>query len=797
MNKIKKSESRTEHYSRKQLDRLGWDLKKDVMEKQEIREKYPGYKKIPDFTLSIQGKPRVVIECKSDYKDIKKASEEAKNYAKDLNIPVAIGVAGNDEDVGILVESWYQGKRVSYKGCPLTQFLTKKIIEDLLQVDSNELDHLVVPDEKFFYDEAEYISNQFRAAHVDKKDMSRYLGCFILGLFYEKDIVLAMSDKGHRDVINSLLDKLDKQIGGNLHNQLIANVLKIHNPNDAVINHLMIAFPKIISSLRRLNIEALMRAGEDVIGLFFENFLRYSNDKKELGIVFTPRHIVRFMCDVIGLEIGDKVLDPCCGTGGFLVQAYSQIRKKIEEDYKDDPYARDRKTKELASSIYGIESESTGEILALAVVNMVIRGDGKSNIIGGDCFEDHTSIKDASFDKVLLNPPYSLKKRGTNGKSEEEFMDCALSKLQKGGMLCAIIPYSVLSSGKWYKQLTTKHSVVAAFSVPVELFYPVSMPTIIVLIKAGIPQKDSLTFMGRIDDDGYEIDRNKRSKKGKGDIEMILETFKIWQASSKKANLPKFYGVVKADDEIVPENYLLSEKLTSAVVSSKVDKVIREQLCFQIRYSDKVRDLDYEINDSKISNFMNSPLRLEDKRKEEIQDWRDIFFSRGEMLEKYTSRKNIKSEEYDLACMYGDKELHDKSWLQLGDDIIVSSGGTDNGLYGFYEYSHKASSLSQIYKENAMITCASAGTIGSAFVQEINFSACDSTLIFFPKPKVAIELLYYIAALLRLEAWRFRYGRQMTPARITKCLRLDLRYYDRIAIQKYRNQLPYHFNRER
>ena len=795
MMKLFSAESRTEAYCRDQLKSLGWDLKTDVLEKQEIRNKYPKYLKKPEYVLLLNGSPVAVIECKANYQDIQKAEQEANNYAHDLNIPIAIGVAGN-ESTDALVESYYKNKRIVYKKVPLTQLLTKEYVTDLLREDSHIIQEIRLASEKNIYQEAEYISNQFRGAHVDKKDMSRYLSCFILGLFYEKDMVMAMRQKGNASVINQLLNRIESH----LDNQPdVANVLKIHNPQSTVIEDLMNAFPKIISSLRRLDIEAVMQSGQDIIGVFFENFLRYSNDKKDLGIVFTPRHIVRFMCEIIDLESNDKILDPCCGTGGFLVTAFSKMRNMIEQESSGNILEQNKRLEDLKNnSIFGIESETSGEIAALAVVNMIIRGDGKSNIIQGSCFDAHPGIKDNFFDKILLNPPYSQKKNNNMGRSEEEFLDCSLAKLKKGGKLCAIIPYSVLSSGKWKNILLKKHTIEAVFSVPIDLFYPVSMPTLIVLIKAHIPQNNAITFLGRINDDGYVIDRKKRTKISDGDIKDMLEVFKYWAASKKEISSPKSYIAIKlpinSTDEYVPEKYLESD-INVKELSMNSDKVIRSQLCFQVAYSPNIRNLLKNNRKTSTSNFIKRGVEFSFKNKL-LYDWQDIFYSKSEIMKKFLI-KGIKIKDDNLACMYGDRELHDKSWLKPGEDIIISSGGTDNGLYGFYNYKNAIGynfSISQNYNENAMITCASAGTIGSAFVQEINFSACDSTLIFFPKPHVDVELLYYICALLRINAWRFRYGRQMTPERITEHLKIDASYYEKEMISTFRNELPYIHN---
>jgi type I restriction-modification system DNA methylase subunit len=70
-----------------------------------------------------------------------------------------------------------------------------------------------------------------------------------------------------------------------------------------------------------------MASGKDVLGEFYEKFLKYGNGAKEIGIVLTPRHITEFAVEVLGITHKDYVFDPTCGTAGFLVSAFDSIKK--------------------------------------------------------------------------------------------------------------------------------------------------------------------------------------------------------------------------------------------------------------------------------------------------------------------------------------------------------------------------------------------------------------------------------------------------------------------------------------
>ena len=79
-----------------------------------------------------------------------------------------------------------------------------------------------------------------------------------------------------------------------------------------------------------LNIRSTMFSGTDLLGKFYEVFLKYGNGAKEIGIVLTPRHITRFAVQILDVEQHDIVCDPTCGTGGFLISALDHVRAKFK-----------------------------------------------------------------------------------------------------------------------------------------------------------------------------------------------------------------------------------------------------------------------------------------------------------------------------------------------------------------------------------------------------------------------------------------------------------------------------------
>ncbi len=154
------------------------------------------------------------------------------------------------------------------------------------------------------------------------------------------------------------------------------------------------------------NINSFMKTHRyfDVLGQLYIEFLRYANSDKGLGIVLTPPHITEFFSDLAGVNKNTIAYDNCTGTGGFLISAMSKMIK----DAKDDQ----EKIKKIKSKqLIGTEYQS--HIFALAVSNMYIHQDGKTNIINGSCFEPNI-IKEVKAKKPtvgFLNPPYKANKK--------------------------------------------------------------------------------------------------------------------------------------------------------------------------------------------------------------------------------------------------------------------------------------------------------------------------------------------------------------------------------------------------
>ncbi|SMC18663.1 HsdM family class I SAM-dependent methyltransferase [Mycoplasmopsis agassizii] len=168
------------------------------------------------------------------------------------------------------------------------------------------------------------------------------------------------------------------------------------------------------------------KSSEDFLGRFYSEFMSYRpGDGQNLGVVLTPRHITDLFCDLLDLKKTDKVFDPCCGTGGFLISAMQYMLSKTDDDIE-----RDNIRTEL---LVGVELQSY--MFTIAATNMLLRGDGKSNLHNEDFLKKPSSEwQKMKFSKGMMNPPYSQNKdKNTEELHEINFVNHLLDSITKGG----------------------------------------------------------------------------------------------------------------------------------------------------------------------------------------------------------------------------------------------------------------------------------------------------------------------------------------------------------------------------
>ena len=238
--------------------------------------------------------------------------------------------------------------------------------------------------------------------------------------------------------------------------------------------------------------------GEDVMGIFFNEFNRYKK-KSEAGQVFTPEHITSFMYRLINITENDYVGDFCCGSGAFLVKSMSNMMKSA------GGYDTNKAKKIRENHLFGIEWDK--EIFALACANMLIHKDGKTNLDQNDTRSETACewIKSKPITKVLMNPPYE------NKYGCIQIVENVLDSV-KAGVDCAfILPDKKLekASKKTIKRILSNHRLTKIIKLPEQLFFGIGVTTSIFIFKAGESQNKQEIFACYIEDDGLETVKNQ------------------------------------------------------------------------------------------------------------------------------------------------------------------------------------------------------------------------------------------------------------------------------------------------
>lgn len=262
-------------------------------------------------------------------------------------------------------------------------------------------------------------------------------------------------------------------------------------------------FVKLVGDLDS-NINTFRRTKRfyDVIGQFYVEFLRYANNDKGLGIVLTPPHIAELFADLAEIDKSSVVLDNCCGTAGLLIAAMGKMME-------DAGANKDEQERIKRSALVGIEFQP--KVYALAVSNMILHGDGKTNIIRGDCFADAGKVRKLAKPTVgLLNPPYKNKRASTD-KEELEFVLNNLNALEVGGKCVAIVPITCATAPKgqiaeWKRKILEKHTLEGVMSMPISLFHN-SKTTVVTCIMVFTAHKkhaaEKKSWFGYWRDDGF------------------------------------------------------------------------------------------------------------------------------------------------------------------------------------------------------------------------------------------------------------------------------------------------------
>ena len=562
--------------------------------------------KHPENIVKVTEKVLWVIEAKRAHSELELALDEAKGRAETLNesnqfqVKFISGVAGNQIDGFLIRTRFFDGKNfvpVAMNGVEVTGLLSPTNSQLILNAGNPNIEDPII-DEKLFLSRAGRINEILHLGAVNPHQRAGVMAALLLSMLSatgpnieERSPLVLIGD------INARVESVLKSQGKPEFISYVTIVPPATPDNHAKFRKALV---DTIQELNNLNIRSAMNSGADWLGAFYEVFLKYANWAQDLGIVLTPRHITRWTADVLDIQINDLVYDPCCGTGGFLVAAFDYVKRRATPT---------QLAQFKQNCLFGVEQDAP--IAALAVVNMIFRGDGKNNIIEGNCFSKFLgpainnntptaryTVKPSDnppVTKVMMNPPFTLKR---SDEKQFKFVDQALRQVQHGGVLFSILQYSAMVRPSvylgWRKHsLLPNNTLLAVVTFPEDLFYPIGVTTVGVFIKKGIPhQKEQNVLWIRALRDGLTKSKGKRlpNPKEPNDLAKIKDLLKAFVRNPDLPveNIQQFQRAapIDFDDpflELAPEVYLDQAIPTEIEIEEGIEQLVRETVAQIIR----------------------------------------------------------------------------------------------------------------------------------------------------------------------------------------------------------------------
>lgn len=531
-----------------------------------------------DIVIYKDGEPYVVIEAKSpDSRIDDDAIAQLDSYA--MWLPAKFGVAC--DGITFVLRGYFEGNERVYLINKKLSLIDLNLISSVLC--EGNISRLSQISRHVIQDQSDSFSSLLKQIHQDIRDIDKLDPTSAFDE-WSKLLFMKINEErwskehgGNRRLSYTLFkDEVERENGlhyiANLFQRTCECYPNIFSPTDK-INLSIVAIDSILKKFDGYFINEIPM---DVKGRAYEIFLSSTFRGKGLGQFFTPRQVVEFMIELVDINLNTILLDPACGTGGFLINGYQKIRSLIAET-PDSVFASWGTTRDQFLTtvkehhIYGIDAEPRAT--KTAKMNMIMWGDGENVVRGNglanvDLSGNPYIYKTHNISLILANPPfgnkekednilnlYRLNKENNINKTESLFIEKAIAELAPNGELAIVIPDGVLAcqpTACVRKLIQDNAYIKAVISLPKHTFAPSGVPTIstsILYIKkycceyfdeiATITDEDQIDiikgrygylsyniFMGVAQQIGYEPNGNA-SRSGINDLDDILNSYHI------------------------------------------------------------------------------------------------------------------------------------------------------------------------------------------------------------------------------------------------------------------------------
>lgn len=359
------------------------------------------------------------------------------------------------------------------------------------------------------------------------------------------------------------------------------------------------------------------------LGDAFEYLLSVMGSQGDAGQFRTPRHIIDFLVAIVDPDKTDNILDPACGTAGFLISTYKHILLKYSKDNKQGlniyeynklekkPFNNlgDKLTpddrKKLIQNFVGYDISP--DMVRLSLVNLYLHGFNNPNIYEYDTLSSEERWNE-NFDVVLANPPFMSPKGGirphkkftiSSIRSEVLFVDYIAEHLNPNGKAGIIVPEGVIfQSGKAYKDLRkmlVENHLFAVISLPAGVFNPYSgVKTSILLMDKSISKLRNEILFIKIENDGYSLGAQRYPIEG-GQLTDIIKNISLYKNDE--------FSVEESSYNLIAKEIILSEKdcslnidsyLANEEINSKYPLIEFEDAIERVTYSTKIKSSQYK-----------------------------------------------------------------------------------------------------------------------------------------------------------------------------------------------------------
>ena len=337
---------------------------------------------------------------------------------------------------------------------------------------------------------------------------------------------------------------------------------------------------------------------EDYIGRFYGEFMSYSGgDGQTLGIILTPKHITDLFCELLDLQPTDKVLDPCCGTAGFLIAAMHKMIKKTDDEVEQMDIRKNR--------LFGIELQDY--MFTIATTNMILRGDGKSNLENQDFLVQNPSkIQLKGCTVGMMNPPYSQGSKQNPDLYEINFVNHLLDSLVVGGKAAVIVPQSTFT-GKTKDEQNLKakilknHTLEGVITLNKNTFYRVGTNPCIAIFTSNIPHsKTKKVKFINFENDGYVVSKHIGLIDDGSAKDKKQHLLDVWKNEIEAPTKFCVSTTVEETDEWLHSFYYFNDEIPG---EEEFEKTIADYLTFEVNMITHGRGYLFGVDDNKQYEF--------------------------------------------------------------------------------------------------------------------------------------------------------------------------------------------------